>query len=106
MVQKREELKETKNFLTRIFDTYDEAFNSVSRITKIWNSGSTKNSQDNRTSMTGLKSFRRGGNKPEISGSGNQADSSQEIDTIVQRMYDKVNLCNDISRYLDKQRAF
>ena len=106
VVQKREELKETVNFLTRIFDTYDEAFNSVSRITKIWNSGSTKDSQDNRTSMTGLKSFfRRGGNKPEISGSGNQADSSQEIDTIVQRMCDKVNLCNDISRYLDKTKG-
>ena len=56
--------------------------------------------------MTGLKSFfRRGGNKPEISGSGNQADSSQEIDTIVQRMCDKVNLCNDISRYLDKTKG-
>ena len=42
VVQKREELKETVNFLTRIFDTYDEAFNSMSRIAKIWNSGSTK----------------------------------------------------------------
>lgn len=110
LIQKREELKEIVNTLMRIFNAYDDGLKALEHIVQIWNNSNdanndNKNDSNKRNSSNALKKFFTRSNNNNNSSKGIQKTRSevfQDIETIVVKACDKLSICNDMVRYLDR----
>ena len=112
LIQKREEMKEIVNMLMRVFNAYDDGLKSLDHIVQLWNSVHKKNNNNNNnnnkqqksSAASGLKSFftRSNNNNNNKDNANHRASTLQEIETIVAKLCDKLSVCNDMVRYLDR----
>ena len=112
LIQKREEMKEIVNMLMRVFNAYDDGLKSLDHIVQLWNSvhknnnnnNNNNNKQQKSSAASGLKSFfaRSNNNNNNKDNAKHRASTLQEIETIVAKLCDKLSVCNDMVRYLDR----